>query len=116
MLHAGYLHGMRASIRETGSILVNAPRDRVYELLRSRLATEPDLREAPDRIEAFRPGVGLTTFILRDAPGGTRLIHGRSRDAPMVPTNRPRDELRAAVAAELFDVQRVVEAWQSTRL
>lgn len=96
---------MRVPLRETGSILVHAPRDHVFEILRRHLATTPGpLRETPrERLEA-----GPRTFVLRDAPGGTRIIHAASRPATFLPGTGPRDALKAAVEAELLRVQRLV--------
>ena len=96
---------MKVALRETGSILVNAPRDRVFEVLRRDVAALGSaVRETPrERIEA-----GVSTFVLRDAPGGTRVIHARSRPGHLLSPIEPRHELRAAVEAELMRVQRLV--------
>ena len=100
---------MRLAVRETGSILVQAPRERVFEVLRRELAHAPDLRATPsERLEARRAGEA-STFVLRDAPGGTRLFHARTREHPILPRQSSRDKLRAAVEAELLRVQRLAE-------
>lgn len=104
-----YTRGV-AQIRETGSIVVSAPRERVFAHLRARMAGEPGLHEGADRLDGR-----ARSFVLRDAPGGTRIIHARSRESAFVPSWRGRDELRAAVAAELFDLQRAVESFDAPR-
>lgn len=90
--------------RETGSIVVNAPRERVFDVLHERLlATDPGLHSvAAQRIESR-----LRTFVLQDAPHGTgtRIVLGRT-----APTLRARrDELRRDVASELLALQKLVE-------
>lgn len=88
-------------LRETGSILVRAPRDQVFEALRADLRGEPTLRaEGARRLETR-----LSTFVLRDAPGGTQVIHARQQEASLAAMTRPRQELRAAVEFELFKLQ-----------
>lgn len=100
---------MRLALRETGSILVHAPRSRVFEVLRREMAAEPGLRETPsERIESHG-AFEESTFVLRDAPGGTRLYHSRSRGQPFIPHQGSRDKLRAAVEAELLRVQRLAQ-------
>lgn len=96
---------MRVPLRETGSILVNAPRDHVFDLLRSQMAHAPDLRETPrERLETAE-----RTYVLRDAPGGTRIIHAISRSTLLPnPGPGPRHELKAAIEAELLRVQRLI--------
>ena len=96
---------MKVELRETGSILVHAPRDRVFEVLRRDIAAGAEaVRATPsERLEA-----GAATFVLRDAPGGTRVIHARSRPGFLLSPTEPRHELRAAVEAELLRVQRLV--------
>jgi hypothetical protein len=97
---------MQVALRETGSILVNAPRERVFELLRADMAAMASaVRATPaERLES-----GPATFVLRDAPGGTRVIHARSRSVFLLSPAEPRHELRAAVEAELLRVQRLVQ-------
>jgi len=97
---------MRAPLRETGSILVPASRDRVYEALAASLAQEPALRVEPGaRVEA-----GLRTFVLKDAPGGTRVIHALAADANYAAIGkRPRETLREQVEMELFRLQKRFE-------
>lgn len=102
---------MRVALRETGSILVNAPRDQVMDLLRTKMANEPGrVRVMDTRVQADRPGDRVHTFILRDAPGGTQVIHARSERAPITLFSKPREDLRLAVQAELFEVRHLVEA------
>jgi len=90
-------------LRETGSIMVRAPRERVYEVLAASFQGEPRLRVEPgERVEA-----GFSTFVLQDAPGGgTKVIHARSAEATLPQLGpRPREALRAQVELELFDLQ-----------
>jgi hypothetical protein len=89
---------MRAALRETGSILVRAPADAVFEALRT---FEPGLRAEGDR----RLESDFSTFVLREAPGGTHVIHARREDATLSASRRPRDELRAQVELDLFRLQ-----------
>lgn len=105
MLPASSRVVMQVALRETGSILVNAPRERVFELLRQDMAVTAAAVRATraERLEA-----GPATFVLRDAPGGTRVIHARSRPGSLLSAAEPRHELRAAVEAELLRVQRLV--------
>lgn len=93
---------MRAPLlRETGSILIRAPRQRVYDELKASLADQPNLHaEAARRLDT-----DMATFVLRDAPGGTEVIHARSANAALPVMTRPREELRAAVELELFKLQ-----------
>lgn len=94
---------MRLPLRETGSILLHAPRERVYALLRRDMADAPGLRATPaHRLEAAHEGA---TYVLRDEGAGTRLFHARSREGVFL----SRDELRAAVHAELLRVQRLAQ-------
>lgn len=102
---------MRVAIRETGSILVNAPRDEVLDLLRSKMSGEPGRVSVHETgLRADRPGDRVLTFVLREAPGGTQVIHARSERAPVSLFSKPRDDLRLAVQAELFQVRHLVEA------
>jgi hypothetical protein len=97
---------MQVALRETGSIVVNAPRERVFEVLQRDMASmAAAVRATPaERLES-----GPSTFVLRDAPGGTRVIHARSRPGYLLSPSEPRHELRAAVEAELLRVQRLVQ-------
>lgn len=89
-------------LRETGSILVRAPRHQVFEAIKASMQDEPGLQaEAARRLET-----PFSTFVLRDAPGGTEVIHARCEDLAFNATRRPRDELRAQVEMELFELQR----------
>lgn len=90
------------ALRETGSIVLAAPRDRVFETLRARMLQEPGLRTmTAERIESERK-----TFVLRDAPGGTRVVLARLANGPALRAGR--DELRLAVSEELLSLQRLV--------
>lgn len=102
---------MVAALRETGSILVRAPRDQVYDLLYRRLAHEPSLRAVPaQRLEAAGgSGDRLRTFVLRDEAGGTRVIHARCEPVATSLLKGP-NNLRLAVQAELYQLQNLVQA------
>ena len=93
---------MRAALRETGSILVPAPRDRVFEAIRASMEGEPGLRaEGSRRVES-----PFSTFVLRDAPGGaTEVIHARRESLTLGASRRPREELRAQVELDLFKLR-----------
>jgi hypothetical protein len=94
---------MRAPLlRETGSILVRAPRDQVFEALRTSLRDQPGLRAT----DASRLQTDVATFVLRDAPGGTQVIHARAAPVTLPGSARPREELRASVEFELFQLQK----------
>lgn len=100
---------MRVPLRETGSIVLQAPRDEVSDLLERQLGREPGFRRSAQRIEAGR-GDEMQTFVLFDAPEGrTRVVHARTEKATFGNLNRPREELREAVEAELFRLQRMLE-------
>ena len=88
--------------RETGSILVNASRERVFEVIHKRLATsEPGIHSIrAERLESSRG-----TFVLQDVPFGTRIVLGRT--SPMLGARR--DDLREQVAQELLALQKLVE-------
>ncbi len=86
-------------LRETGSILVKAPREAVFQML----GQQPDLRATSEtRLES-----SSRTFVLRDAPGGTQVIHARTERSLNF---QRRTDLRIAVEAELFRLQRLAEA------
>jgi hypothetical protein len=95
------------ALRETGSILVSAPRDRVFEVVRARMQQEPGLRTmTAERIESER-----STWVLQDAPdGGTRVVHALVQSAFLV---RPKAELRRAVTDELLAVQKLATREES---
>lgn len=93
---------MRVPLRETGSILVKAGRDEVFDVLQRVLKDGAVV--APDRIE----GVG-STYVVRDAPEGTRVIHVRTESAGVALASREREVLRRAVESDLFQLQRVLE-------
>ena len=86
-------------LRETASIVVAAPPERVAVALERREAR----RVAPDRFESERG-----TFVLREAAGGTRVVHARAE--PGLALGGPREALRHRVEAELRLVRRLVEA------
>lgn len=90
------------TLRETGSISLSAPRDRVFAVLQERMRLEPGVRTVRnDRIESLR-----TTFVLRDESGGTRVVMARLESGPMFPATR--DDLRSAVSQELLTLQKLV--------
>jgi hypothetical protein len=88
-------------LRETGSIVVPAPRDRVYAIIAERMASEPGLRTVFDeRIESRRK-----TFVLSDDVGGTRVVMARTEEKPVLAAAR--DDLRLAVSEELLSLQKL---------
>lgn len=91
------------ALRETGSIVVPAPRDRVFAVLAQRMAREPGLRTVFDeRIESRRK-----TFVLSDdLGGGTRVVMARIEEKPGLPAAR--EDLRLAVSEELLSLQKLV--------
>lgn len=91
-------------IRETGSIVVPAPRARVYELLSRRFEREAGVLAIPSQ----RISTSRETFVLRDAPGGTRVVLART-GAGFAFLPKPREDLRLAVESELFHIQKLVE-------
>lgn len=82
-------------LRETGSIVVAAPPARVASALEQRSATQV----APGRFESPEG-----TFVLRETPAGTRVVHARTGSFL-----RPREDLRHRVEAELFLVWKLLE-------
>ena len=92
-------------LRETGSIVVPAPRDRVFAALAERMAGEPELRTVFDeRLESRRK-----TFVLSDSVGGgTRVVMGRTAEKPSFPAAR--EDLRLAVSEELLSLQKLVRS------
>ena len=101
---------LRASgmpIRETASILVRAPRDRVFALLERRVGDAPGLVRVPSqRLESRQD-----TFVLRDEAEGTRVVLAR-QEPGFAFAPRPREALRQSVADELLTLQRLVDATQ----
>ena len=83
-------------LRETGSIVVAAPPERVASALEQRAAQQV----APGRFES-----GAGTFVLRQTASGTRVVHARTGAF-----GTPREDLRHRVEAELFLVRRLVES------
>lgn len=103
MLGSSYMLPMRVRLRETGSILVKARKDEVLDMLQAVVKGGALVR--PDRLE----GRG-STYVVREAPDGTRVIHMRSEDAAVAMASREREVLRRAVESDLFQLQRVFEA------
>ena len=65
------------------------------------MAEEPGLRTVrDDRIESTG-----STFVLRDAPGGTRVVHARTIEPTFL--IRPGGELKQAVSDELLMIQKL---------
>lgn len=92
---------MRVALRETGSILVRAPRDEVMDVLRRSVLDAAQV--APDRLRA-----PASTYVLRETRDGTQVILARSEDA-QVPSRAQRDDLRREVESDLFRLQRLFE-------
>jgi len=90
---------MRMPLRETGSILVSAEKDDVLSLLER---VGGGTRVGPDRIE----GLG-GTYVVRPTAKGTQVIHARRGEASVTTATREREELRSAVASDLFAIQRL---------
>lgn len=90
---------MRVPLRETGSILVSASEDDVMRLLERVVE---GTRVAPDRVEG-RSG----TSVVRPNANGTQVIHARQGEAGVARATREREELRSAVASDLFAIQRL---------
>jgi hypothetical protein len=90
------------TLRETGSILVHAPRERVLEVVRERMAHE---RGPVTVTDGVRIASRRATFVLQDGPDGdtTRVVVGRT-----APDIAQRAELRREVADELMALQRLV--------
>lgn len=93
---------MRVQLRETGSILVKADQDEVIDLLERVVG---GARVGPDRLEATGGG----TYVVRAAEGGTHVIHARKGEAGVARATREREELRSAVASDLFALQRLFQ-------
>ena len=96
---------MRVEVRETGSILVKAPKDDVLDVLQRVVQGGALVR--PDRLVASG-----STYVVRDAAEGTQVFHMRSESAAVAIAAREREELRRAVQADLFQLQRVFEVKQ----
>lgn len=93
---------MRVHLRETGSILVRARKDEVLDILQTVVKNGAIVR--PDRLE----GAG-STYVVQEAPEGTRVIHMRSESAAVAMASREREVLRRAVQSDLFQLQRVFD-------
>lgn len=93
------VEAMRVALRETGSILVSASEQDVMELL-ERLVDGH--RTAPGRVE----GLG-GIYVVRPSANGTQVIHARRGEAGVAMATREREELRSAVASDLFAIQRL---------
>lgn len=92
---------MRVQLRETGSILVSASEDDVMRLLERVV---DGTRVAPDRVE------GLSgTYVVRPGENGTQVIHARRENVAVARATRQREELRSAVASDLFAIQRLFQ-------
>lgn len=95
---------MRAPLRETGSILVRARKDVVLDILQRHVGGGALVR--PDRLEARG-----ATYVVRDLGDDTHVFHARHGENGLAPGRR--GELRLAVQAELYQLQRLVEAARS---
>lgn len=95
--------------RETGSILLAAPREQVFEFLLTQAGPASHARvEGSDRLEVRDKGM-RSTFVLRDeAGGGTRLYHARSQRPGLREWLAP-ESLRESVESDLLRIQRLVE-------
>ena len=92
---------MRVELRETGSILVSARKERVLEVLQRHVH---DGAMRGDRIESEN-----NTYVVREGDDGTHVFHLRRGSAPMALAGRDREMLRQAVKADLFELRRVLE-------
>lgn len=91
------------ALRETGSILVHAPRDRVFEVVRARMQGEPGLHTVgAERLESER-----STFVLRDVPGGTKVVGARIVEPTFL--IRPSAERPRELSDELLAIQKLVQ-------
>lgn len=97
--------------RETGSVVLPAPRERVFQILREQV--DPAARteaEGVERLVVEHRGA-RSTFVLRDAPNGhTRLVHARATRPGLAGLLTPEGRLREAVEADLFRVRCLVDA------
>lgn len=93
---------MRVQLRETGSILVSADQKEVIDLLERVVGGS---RVGPDRVEG-----SSGTYVVRPSSNGTQVIHARRGDASLALATREREELRSAVASDLFAIQRLFRA------
>ncbi len=95
--------------RETGSVTLPASRDKVFEIVRDQLDPASTVTTTGhERVDLIR-GSDRSTFVLRDVPGGTRVFHARVERPGLRSLLGPRDELREAVEADLFRIQRLVD-------
>lgn len=92
---------MRVELRETGSIRVSARKDEVLAVLKRHVR---GAAVRGDRVEAEG-----TSYVLRDMPEGTQVIHARHESAPVPLATRDRAALRQAVQADLFELARAFE-------
>jgi len=92
---------MRVELRETGSIRVNARKERVLEVLQGHVLGGA---MHGDRIES-----ASNTYVVRESAGGTQVFHLRRESAPVALAGRDREALRQAVQADLFELARVLE-------
>lgn len=86
------------TLRETGSIHVHAPPDRVQAVLALRIGepVRPGRFEKPD-----------ATYVVVQEEGGTRLVLARTRAGPALPG--PREDLRHLVESELHAVRKLID-------
>lgn len=102
----------RMQWRETGSIVVDVPRERVEAVLSRWMDTDPSVRRvSPERFEVLAPNAGLSTFIVRDDGSRTRVIHARTSPMQVSRGLRAREALRGQVEEELARVERLVRAY-----
>lgn len=93
-------------------MLVDAPSERVFEVLSRWMETDPQARVvSPQRLESQAPGDGVSTFILRADGSRTRIIHARVAPMAVARAKRAREELREKVEEELQQVRRLVAAY-----
>lgn len=93
---------MRVQLRETGSILVQARREDVLDVLQSAVKNAELV--APDRLEARG-----STYVVRQGANGVQIIHARSESTPVALATREREELRREVESDLFRLQRLFD-------
>jgi hypothetical protein len=101
--------------RETGSVVLSAPRERVLEILCEGVDPRASVQvEGVDRLVVDGRDGARSTFVLRDEPGGgTRLIHARAEAPSLRTLFQPESRLREAIEADLFRIQRLVGAPES---
>lgn len=90
---------VRVKLRETGSILVQAPEE---EVLRVLSGLRGAARVAPDRVQV--PGA---TYVVRGGRDATRVVESRTSSAAVALATRDREEIRKEVESDLFRLQRM---------